>query len=650
MKPSKFRRPAKKKTLWIALGAGITAIALAVGIFALLSGQQEPVSVYSFSYIGMTEFWGDNQESYGPVTTDKIQTVFLSDTQTVTELLVKEGNSVKKGDLLMTFDTTLSELQLERKRLEVEKEKLQLIQEEKKLDELRGMTPREEYDDDDGDTPALPVTDPGNPLPAGKNYVLSVDKTHDGKTEETPVICWLKENTIIAVELLEKIYDEYQQQLKELGLLEADDTPSNPSSIPEQLQRKGVLLTGTVTNLNAKEGPPASSESSEQESSSSQSSEQESSSSQSSEQESSSSQGSEQESSSSQGSEQESSSSQGSEPESSSSEASKPESTESTNPTEPTAPGKNFYIIFRTSEENMSNNEVLTWEGLHVTVVGNAFSFQFFPALYWQELDPFYVTEPEEPLPTWDVVITYTAKELQKMITDQRKTIKEQEFKVRLAENAYKIMEKEISDGNIYAEIDGVIVSLLDEEESKQNRQPFLKLSGGGGFLIKGSVSELSKDSLTIGQEVTVNDWNTGGSYMGTIQEIGDFPSSGNGWTGMGNPTATYYPFTVFVDESADLQSGIYASIQYASSTSSHGIYLENPFIRTEDAESYVLVRNGAGRLEKRPVVLGKVLWGSYTEILSGVTEEDWLAFPYGKEAKAGAPTKEGSLEELYGY
>ena len=412
------------------------------------------------------------------------------------------------------------------------------------------------------------------------------------------------------------------QALEKVNAGESGDLPSNPSNIPEQLHRKGVFLTGTVTNLKIGEGETdgASSESSESDSSSSESNEPDSSSSESSEQE------------------------------SSSSESSEQETTHPTDPTNPTVPDKRFYIIFRTSQDDMSNKEVLTWEGLYVTVVKNGFSFQFFPAPYSQEFDPFYVVEPEQTLPELDLSFGYTEAELQKMIVAQRKAIKEQEFKVRLSENAYKIMEKEISDGNIYAEIDGVIVSLLDEEESKQNKQPFLKLSGGGGFLIKGSVSELSKDSLTIGQEVTVNDWNTGGSYMGTIQEIGDFPSSGNGWTGMGNPTATYYPFTVFVDESADLQSGIYASIQYASSTSSHGIYLENPFIRTEDAESYVLVRNGAGRLEKRPVVLGKVLWGSYTEILSGVTEEDWLAFPYGKEAKAGAPTKEGSLEELYGY
>ena len=649
MKPSKFPRPAKKITLWMALGAGITAIALAVGIFTALPGQQEPVNVYDFSNIGMTEFWGDNQESYGPVTTDKIQTVFLSDTQTVTELLVKEGDSVKKGDLLMTFDTTLSELQLERKRLEMEKEKLQLIQEENKLKELLGTTPWEEP----SESPQLPEPKPGNPW-SRDNY-LFVDSTHDGSTQEKPVICWLKEGQTISAALLEEIYADYLQALEEGKAEVSLSVPSNPSRAPEQLRHKGVFLTGTVlqsettgseetkeTTAGTTSGTAETTTSGTAESTTTGTTESTT-----------------------------SDTTQATTTETTESttvnttaattanttafttaqtEATETTPDETTSATEPSEPNGTFYIIFRTSQDDMSNKEVLTWEGLYVTVVKNGFSFQFFPAPYLQELDPFYEAEPDQGLPELDFGFGYTAAELQKMITAQRKTIKDQEFKVRMAENAFQIMEKELSDGNIYAEIDGTIVSLLDEEESRQNKQPFLKLSGGGGFLIKGSVSELSMDSLTIGQEVTVNDWNTGGSYVGTIQEIGDFPTSGNGWTGMGNPTTTYYPFTVFVDETADLQSGAYASIQYASSTSSHGIYLENPFIRTEGAESYVLARNGAGRLEKRPVVLGKVLWGSYTEVLSGVTEEDWLAFPYGKEAKAGVPTKEGSLEELYRY
>ena len=56
------------------------------------------------------------------------------------------------------------------------------------------------------------------------------------------------------------------------------------------------------------------------------------------------------------------------------------------------------------------------------------------------------------------------------------------------------------------------------------------------------------------------------------------------------------------------------------------------------------------GKLEKRTVQVGKVLWGSYYEILSDLSEEDYLAFPYGKQVKQGAPTVESDLSVLYGY
>ena len=131
---------AAKKKLWIPVTAAAVAAALGAGIW-FSTQNSEPVNVYPFMNIGMTEFWGDNQESYGPVTTDKIQTIFLSDTQTVTEVAVKDGDEVKKGDLLFSFDTTLDSLSLERKRLEVEKVKLQIKLAGERLEETYKMEP-----------------------------------------------------------------------------------------------------------------------------------------------------------------------------------------------------------------------------------------------------------------------------------------------------------------------------------------------------------------------------------------------------------------------------------------------------------------------------------------------------------------------------
>ena len=64
---------------------------------------------------------------------------------------------------------------------------------------------------------------------------------------------------------------------------------------------------------------------------------------------------------------------------------------------------------------------------------------------------------------------------------------------------------------------------------------------------------------------------------------------------------------------------------------------------------NYVYVRNTEGKLEKRKIKVGRSLWGSYTQVISGITAEDWLAFPYGKSVKDGAPTFEGTYENLYG-
>ena len=54
------------------------------------------------------------------------------------------------------------------------------------------------------------------------------------------------------------------------------------------------------------------------------------------------------------------------------------------------------------------------------------------------------------------------------------------------------------------------------------------------------------------------------------------------------------------------------------------------------------------GKLEKRIITTGKNLWGSYVQVRSGLTIDDRVAFPYGKEVVEGAPTKDSTIMELY--
>ena len=131
-----------KKKAFVIGGSVLGALAIGLGIFAgAANSGKKPVYVYPFDIAGMTDYWGDSQESYGPVRSDNIQTVMLSDTQTVTEINVKVGDTVKKDDVLMSYDSTLSDLALEKKRLKVEQLKLQLQQEKDRLAEINNLQP-----------------------------------------------------------------------------------------------------------------------------------------------------------------------------------------------------------------------------------------------------------------------------------------------------------------------------------------------------------------------------------------------------------------------------------------------------------------------------------------------------------------------------
>ena len=179
-----------KKKIIITVTAVVLVVAIGLGVwFGVSRGRSEPVKVFAFNSVGMTEYWGDSQESYGPVSTDKIQTVFLSSTQTVTEMKVAQGDEVKKGDVLMTFDTTLSDLQLERKRLEVEKLKLDLETAQKKLKDIQNMKPMSIVSSDDFDNSDEDSDDEGD---LKKDYELSYDHAYDGSESGKALICWLR--------------------------------------------------------------------------------------------------------------------------------------------------------------------------------------------------------------------------------------------------------------------------------------------------------------------------------------------------------------------------------------------------------------------------------------------------------------------------
>ena len=185
-----------KKYKKIIISLAVVGAVGAGGFFGwryLRQNNAEPVKVYEFDNVGMTQYWGDTKESYGPVSSDKVQTVYLSDTQTVSEILVEQDQEVKKGDLLMSFDTTLSQLDLERKGVEIQKLQLDLDEANKELQRISWMVPM-------GVPPTEPVTKPTQPdfgRQLEGEFELFQDG-RDGSTEESAFICWIPSGKVIS--------------------------------------------------------------------------------------------------------------------------------------------------------------------------------------------------------------------------------------------------------------------------------------------------------------------------------------------------------------------------------------------------------------------------------------------------------------------
>lgn len=221
--------------------------------------------------------------------------------------------------------------------------------------------------------------------------------------------------------------------------------------------------------------------------------------------------------------------------------------------------------------------------------------------------------------------------------------VKAQEIRVRQKKLELETMQKSASDGVVYAEVDGEVKSLGDPKNPLKNGKPFMVVSGDEGLYVSGTISELSLDNVTVGTVITANSWESGMSFEATITEISDIPTSSNSW-GDGNPNVSYYGFTAYIEDSTGLRNGEYLDLQISTGTANQGgIFIEKAYVREENGRPYCMIADENGRLKKQYVATGRTVYGSAVEIKSGLSEEDLIAFPYGKDVVEGALTTQES-------
>lgn len=567
------------------LKKGIIAAACVVGVCGAVWGgltiarnaQRGDVNVYAVNECAMTDYWGDTSNTSGMVTTDKLQKIYISQSQTVKKVWVKEGDSVKKGTALVSYDSTLTQATVERAKidydrqtenLEVMKNELELLKKAKNKETLQA-----EYDKLEKELNKL-IEDATKSPDDEKDVVdlthIAIDGmklgTGSGNDKDNAIYYYRTTDSDGSFALSQAdLMGIFSRLGKTDGTLYLVFVTRAGNKLGGAVMgNEGYILTAVT-----EDGPSGVSQ----------------------------------------------------------------------DPQQPPAGG--------TTAKKLVSVTVKPWNNGFKKFTDGAPDYGDKKA----EIEKLQrkIAQIQELLDT-----SMTQLDLNKAILEKAQAVKEQEVNLKVAKLKLDKKLAELGDGNVYAEFDGTVKTVRDPDEAYNNSEAVVELSGGGGYYVTGTLSEMDLGSVQVGDSVSISSWMTGAACEGTIVSIDDYPTSNSNNWGDGNRNVSYYPFKVFVTEDANLQPNDYVDIQYQKDTSAEesgsSLYLQSMFIRTDNGKSYVMARGEDGRLEQRWVQTGRDLWGSYTQIRGGLTVDDYVAFPYGRDVVEGAHTQEATTDQLYNY
>lgn len=244
---------------------------------------------------------------------------------------------------------------------------------------------------------------------------------------------------------------------------------------------------------------------------------------------------------------------------------------------------------------------------------------------------------------------SYSRKELAEMIQEKSKELEEKDLEIKEAKLKLEQDKLVSADGKVLAGMDGVVTEVKDPNEIKTG-DTLITVKGNSGLTITVHVSEYDIRSMEKGEMLNVTSYETASSFEAEVTDISFEPETGN--TG-GSQNVTYYPVTATVTvPTIQLNRGEWCQVGRQNLEQEDGtgnLAIPEMFIRQDDQGSYCMVKDDKKHLKKAYVKTGKTMWGSYVEIKYGLTAEDWIAFPYGKNVNVGSPVIEKEdLSDFY--
>ena len=225
-------------------------------------------------------------------------------------------------------------------------------------------------------------------------------------------------------------------------------------------------------------------------------------------------------------------------------------------------------------------------------------------------------------------------------------------LKLDIQESDIKIsqLEKKANKKLVSSKLDGTVSYVGDVSSgTTTDGKALLKVKSADGYYVVGAVSELMLDTVKEGTKLSCTSY-TSGQFEAEIMDVSEYPVDSYNYYGDNNPNVSYYAFTAVVDDkSLQFDTPDYVMVELQNSAADNGsMVLSKAFVKSENGKNYVY-KDDNGILKKQEIRVGATVDGGYDIIIKGgISIDDKLAFPYGKDAVEGAKTNEVTLDYMY--
>lgn len=713
----------KKKWIAAFIAAGVLLLG-GVTVYAVKTSSKSTVKVVSVSDMSGGGGWSDNSLS-GNITSDVSQNIYLADSQKVKKIYVKEGDTVKVGDDLLTYDMTLENLDLEMKKLEKQGIELNIEKANREITKLKNTKPSSDNGNEDpgldipedpGEEPEDPSMEPEEPAEAYQELTAEAEPYMGEGTVEEPYhfLCaadgailgsflnrMAEEQCFFVIEIREgdvsngELLKIWGQKITEDDFQVADtdrfqvnlekETDDSDGQLPEDLKAVAVLEKGAsayqgdgtekkpLTYLVKKDGIVKGSfflerkedgkyfriEVREENGDLIKAWEQN---------------GADGDFaadvkedgeylvdlSKKQSGETPGEPAEPTDPSEPTKPGENPEPPEPSNPeekpTEPSVspeitPGENPEPTPEAGTPQETAEQENTVDGMSTKKSRASIRYLTVTSVMGSGSRKVISTDTvSDTTGSGDAGTSYggTAAEIQQQIKDKEKEIRDYQLDIKETNLEIKDIQKKLNNQTIKSTLNGVVKTVGDPEKESNDGKPLIQVVSSEGLYVQGTVSESKMNKLKVGATLSGYSYDNGVSFTAEVREISPYPSD----NGQDGANASSYPFTAYIADASGLSNNSWAELTLLDEGDGQGqgIYLEKPFVRTENGQYYVMKDDGTGHLTKQIVQVGGIQYGSSYQITGGLSMDDKITFPYGKDVREGAKTEEGTLDDLYNY